>query len=139
AAYQACLQTSDDSLDVDNDVPMDSVHRTLIAIEVFHKASLVHDDIEDDDAYRYGRQTLHRQYDTATAINVGDYLIGLGYRIITTDRGVLGSNRAADILHKLMDAHVKLTEGQGAEIAWRTAEDKSLTREDAMGIYTRKT
>lgn len=139
AAYQACVESPHDSLEVIDVVPTDAVSRALIAIEVFHKASLVHDDIEDDDVYRYGRETLHRQYDTATAINVGDYLVGLGYRIITTDRGVLGSDRSADILHRLMDAHVKLTEGQGAEIAWRSATDKTLSREDAIGIYTRKT
>src|SRR5258707_460792 len=41
----------------------DSVSRLAMAIEAFHKASLVHDDIEDDDLYRYGRETLHRQHD----------------------------------------------------------------------------
>ena len=140
AAHQACLEESHElSTHGSTSLLSDAVKRALIAIEVFHKASLVHDDIEDDDLYRYGRETLHRQYDTATAINVGDYLIGLGYRIITGDREVLGSDRAADILHRLMDAHVKLTEGQGAEIAWRRAADKTLTPHDAIGIYTRKT
>src|SRR5204863_5204727 len=32
----------------------DSVRRAAMSIETFHKASLVHDDIEDDDAFRYG-------------------------------------------------------------------------------------
>ena len=44
-----------------------------VAIEAFHKASLVHDDIEDDDAFRYGVETLHRTHGTGVAINVGDY------------------------------------------------------------------
>src|SRR5262249_51397201 len=39
----------------------DPVKRAALAIETFHKASLVHDDIEDDDTFRYGRDTLHRQ------------------------------------------------------------------------------
>src|SRR5205085_38014 len=51
----------------------DSVRRAAMSIEAFHKASLVHDDIEDDDAFRYGEDTVHKQYGTATAINVGDY------------------------------------------------------------------
>ena len=51
----------------------DAVKRMALAIEIFHKASLVHDDIEDDDAVRYGRPTLHQKYGLATAINVGDY------------------------------------------------------------------
>ena len=48
----------------------DSVKRSALAIETFHKASLVHDDIEDDDTFRYGQQTLHRKYGIGTAINV---------------------------------------------------------------------
>src|SRR5262249_24972143 len=75
----------------------DSVKRAAVAIETFHKASLVHDDIEDDDAFRYGQETLHRVSGVSTAINVGDYLIGLGYRLVSRDRKELGAEVAADI------------------------------------------
>src|SRR5216683_733700 len=37
----------------------DGLRKVAVAVECFHKASLVHDDIEDDDAERYGEQTLH--------------------------------------------------------------------------------
>ncbi len=117
----------------------DSVKRTALAIEAFHKASLVHDDIEDDDAFRYGQETLHRQYGIGTAINVGDYLIGLGYRLVSRERKALGAECAADILDKLADAHIKLSEGQGAELLWRDAEDQRLTPLDALKIYALKT
>ncbi len=117
----------------------DSVKRSALAIETFHKASLVHDDIEDDDSYRYGQQTLHRQYGIGTAINVGDYLIGLGYRLVSRERKVLGAETAADILDKLADAHLKLSEGQGAELLWRDAKDKTINALDAMKIYALKT
>jgi geranylgeranyl pyrophosphate synthase len=117
----------------------DSVQRTALAIESFHKASLVHDDIEDDDAFRYGVPTLHRTYGTGTAINVGDYLIGLGYRLVSRERKALGADVAADILDKLADSHLKLSEGQGAELLWRDAEDKALTPLDALKIYALKT
>src|SRR5262245_58568523 len=69
----------------------DPVKRAALAIETFHKASLVHDDIEDDDTFRYGRETLHRQFGVGTAINVGDYLIGLGYRLVSRERKELGA------------------------------------------------
>lgn len=117
----------------------DHVKRAAIAIETFHKASLVHDDIEDDDAFRYGQETLHRVHGIGTAINVGDYLIGLGYRCVSRDRKALGAEVAADILDKLADAHVKLSEGQGAELLWREAKEKSLTTIDALKIYALKT
>jgi geranylgeranyl pyrophosphate synthase len=120
------------------DLP-DAVRRTALAIEVFHKASLVHDDIEDDDAYRYGRETLHRQHGVSTALNVGDYLIGLGYRLVSRERKALGGDCTADILDRLADAHQKLAEGQGAELLWRDRPDKALTALDALKIYALKT
>ncbi|HEV3025320.1 MAG TPA: DUF116 domain-containing protein, partial [Pirellulales bacterium] len=117
----------------------DAVKRAAMSIETFHKASLVHDDIEDDDAFRYGETTLHRKYGTATAINVGDYLIGLGYRLISRDAGAIGSDAAADILNRLADSHMRLSEGQGAELLWRDSLDKRLTPLDALKIYALKT
>jgi geranylgeranyl diphosphate synthase, type II len=120
------------------DLP-DHVKRAALAIESFHKASLVHDDIEDDDAFRYGIPTLHKTYGIGTAINVGDYLVGLGYRLVSRDRKALGAETAADILDKLADAHLKLSEGQGAELLWRDAANKALTPIDALKIYALKT
>ncbi len=120
------------------DLP-DSVRRAALAIETFHKASLVHDDIEDDDPYRYGHETLHRRHGISTAINVGDYLIGLGYRLVSRERKELGGDCCADILDRLADAHLKLSEGQGAELLWRDARDKALTALDALKIYALKT
>src|SRR5207245_988160 len=95
--------------------------------------------IEDDDTFRYGRETLHRQYGVSTAINVGDYLIGMGYRLVSREKKVLGGECVADILDRLSDAHIKLSEGQGAELLWRDAKEKSLTALDALKIYALKT
>ena len=117
----------------------DAVKRTAITIETFHKASLVHDDIEDNDAFRYGQETLHRQHGISTAINVGDYLVALGYRIVAEDRNELGADVAADILAYLADCHSRLCEGQGAELIWRDAKDKMLKPIDALKVYALKT
>ncbi|MFO0903006.1 MAG: polyprenyl synthetase family protein [Pirellulales bacterium] len=117
----------------------DSVRRAAMSIEAFHKASLVHDDIEDDDQFRYGAETLHRQFGTATAINVGDYLIGMGYRLVSRDAKTIGAEAAADILDFLADAHLRLSEGQGAELLWRDSRDKRLKPLDALKIYALKT
>ncbi len=117
----------------------DAVKRMALAIETFHKASLVHDDIEDGDAYRYDRPTLHRQYGTATAINVGDYLIGLGYRLVAAGHDTFSGDTVADILGQFATAHTKLCEGQGAELIWRDAREKRLLPLDALKIYALKT
>lgn len=115
------------------------VNSVALSIETFHKASLVHDDIQDDDAHRYGEPTLHRQYGDATAINVGDYLIGLGYRLVSREAGALGGDKCADLLDRLADAHLRLSEGQGAELLWRDSSMKQLTPLDALKIYALKT
>jgi geranylgeranyl pyrophosphate synthase len=117
----------------------DAVKRTALSIETFHKASLVHDDIEDDDPFRYGDETVHRRFGVATAINVGDYLIGLGYRLVSREAKELGSDVTADILDHLADAHMKLCEGQGAELLWRDSPNKRLAPIDALKIYALKT
>lgn len=117
----------------------DAVLRAAMSIETFHKASLVHDDIEDNDAFRYGEETLHRRCGTATAINVGDYLIGMGYRLVARESRTLGAAAVSDILDCLADAHTKLSEGQGAELVWRDSRDKRLTPLDALKIYALKT
>jgi geranylgeranyl pyrophosphate synthase len=117
----------------------DSVRRAAMSIETFHKASLVHDDIEDDDQFRYGAETIHRRFGIPTAINVGDYLIGMGYRLVSRESKTLGAETTADILDALADAHLKLSEGQGAELLWRDSRDKRLTPLDALKIYALKT
>jgi geranylgeranyl pyrophosphate synthase len=117
----------------------DVVRRAALSIESFHKASLVHDDIQDGDAFRYGQPTLHNQHGVATAINVGDYLIGMGYRLISRDIDEMGADTAADILNTLADAHTRLSEGQGAELVWRDSRDKRLKPAEALKIYALKT
>ncbi|MGH7140521.1 MAG: polyprenyl synthetase family protein, partial [Pirellulales bacterium] len=97
------------------------------------------DDIEDDDPFRYGDATLHRRFGIPTAINIGDYLIGMGYRLISRDAGQIGPEAASEILDRLADAHLKLSEGQGAELLWRDSRQKRLTPLDALKIYALKT
>lgn len=117
----------------------DAVRRAAVSIEMFHKASLVHDDIEDDDGFRYGQPTMHRRFGLPTAINVGDYMIGLGYRLVSRETATLGPGCAADILDCLANAHIRLAEGQGAELLSRNAGNRRLTPLDALKIYALKT
>jgi farnesyl diphosphate synthase len=54
------------------------------ALECVHCYSLVHDDLPamDDDALRRGRPTVHKAFDDATAILVGDGLLTLAFDIL---------------------------------------------------------
>ncbi|MCA9050505.1 MAG: polyprenyl synthetase family protein, partial [Planctomycetaceae bacterium] len=116
----------------------DSVARVAMAIEAFHKASLVHDDIQDNDEFRYGRETLHREHGIGQAINIGDHLIGLGYRLIHATRD-LKPEIAVDIAAGMSTAHIRLCDGQGAEMAFSRSPDWTLTPLDALQIYALKT
>lgn len=118
--------------------PREAVKASAVAIEIFHKASLIHDDIEDGDEMRYGRPTLHRERGVPAAINAGDYLLGLGYRIVAGLPGVDAAMQR-DLVAILADAHVRLARGQGAELWWRDAADKRLSPAEALEIYGLKT
>ena len=82
---------------------------------------------------------MHRRFGIPTAINVGDYLIGMGYRLVSREAKSLGPDVVADILDNLADAHTRLSEGQGAELAWRDSLNKQLKPIDALKIYALKT
>jgi len=141
AAYDAATGGAAAATGAGNVVPTfpDAVSRVAMAIEAFHKASLIHDDIEDDDLYRYGRETLHRRHDLGTAINVGDHLIGLGYRLVSSIRQETGAEAAADVVDRMAAAHVKLCDGQGAEMHWHNSPGQMLRPLDALQIYALKT
>jgi len=140
AAYDAMtggLGTQPDAVRHLSRLP-DAVRRVALAIEVFHKASLIHDDIEDDDPFRYGRPAVHVAHGTPTALNAGDYLVGLGYRLVANQHPALGAQTVAEILAELAHAHTRLCEGQGAELAWR-ARRRPLAPLDVLKIYALKT
>jgi len=120
------------------DIPLE-VKRVSAAMEFFHKASLIHDDIEDDDDFRYGTETLHKSHSVPVALNIGDYLLGRGYKMVGEEMPRIGAEKAAKILRKLAEAHVKLAEGQGAELLWRKGAEKNLKPLDTLKLYALKT
>jgi geranylgeranyl pyrophosphate synthase len=129
-AYKALRQG-----DMEAPVPAD-LRKVAVAVECFHKASLIHDDIEDGDATRYGTATLHESHGIPVALNVGDYLLGEGYRLI--------SECAADPLNKVemlrvaAMGHRTLALGQGAELCW-ARHPKPLSPIEVLDIFRQKT
>ena len=52
------------------------------AVELVHNATLVHDDIQDGDTYRRGRETVWVTHGVGQAINVGDLMLVLPYQAL---------------------------------------------------------
>ena len=110
--------------------------KLAVAVECFHKASLIHDDIEDDDDLRYGEATLHAEHGVPVALNVGDLLLGEGYRLVA-EADAPPAVRGA-MVKIAADGHRQLCLGQGAELLWANAP-KPLTTLEVLDIHRRKT
>ena len=86
------------------DAPRDAVERAACAVEMIHAYSLVHDDMPcmDDDDLRRGKPTVHKQYDEATALLVGDALQSQAFEVLAG--GVLEASRKVAMLSCLARA-----------------------------------
>lgn len=107
-----------------------------IIIECFHKASLIHDDIEDDDDFRYEQRTLHKTHGIPVAINVGDYLIGKGYQLLS--KLPVEPNILAESLRVVSSSHLNLATGQGADLMLGK-QLYSTNVDQILKIFTHKT
>ncbi len=129
AAFQALRDPSS------GDLP-EAIRRVAVAVECFHKASLIHDDIEDGDLLRYGQPTLHAEHGMARALNVGDLLIGEGYRLLA---GCEAPPEArSEMVRVAAEGQRELCRGQGAELAW-ARQPGPLTPLQVVEIFQRKT
>jgi farnesyl diphosphate synthase/geranylgeranyl diphosphate synthase type II len=108
--------------------------RFAVALEMIHTYSLVHDDLPcmDDDDLRRGRPTVHRAFDQATAVLVGDGLQSSAFAHLLAGR----EPRAAALAALLADAATRMVEGQALDMA---AEGRRLCEADLHDLMARKT
>ncbi len=114
----------------------DDLRKVAVAVECFHKASLIHDDIEDEDTQRYGEKTLHEEYGVAVALNVGDLLIGEGYRLLAACN--VSAEQRAQMLAVAAQGMRQLCRGQGAELIWARSP-APLKSTEVLDIFRKKT
>jgi geranylgeranyl diphosphate synthase type II len=112
------------------------LNHLALSVECFHKASLIHDDIEDDDDFRYGKETLHALYGIPVAINIGDLLIGEGYRLLTETN--LPQETILDCIKMVSKGHRLLSIGQGIELM-SLKNKKILTVAETLQVFEYKT
>ena len=107
-----------------------------VVIECFHKASLIHDDVEDNDDYRYNTETIHKLNGTAVAINTGDFLLGKGYELL--GKLTLDPAQLTACYQLVASGHVALSLGQGADLLASTHKT-ILPIKEQLEIFERKT
>ena len=106
------------------DVPPDRAIFAAAAVECLHAYSLVHDDLPcmDDDDLRRGRPTVHRKWDEATAVLVGDALQTHAFALLSRS-GAGTPDQRVRLVASLADASgaAGMVLGQAQDIAAETA------------------
>jgi geranylgeranyl pyrophosphate synthase len=108
--------------------------RFAVALEAIHTYSLVHDDLPamDDDDLRRGRPTVHKAFEEATAILVGDALQSLAFDHLLAS----GDPRAAELGRLLARNAYLMVEGQARDMA---GEGARLGEAEVMELMRAKT
>ena len=107
-----------------------------VVVECFHKASLIHDDVEDNDDFRYNTETIHKQNGIPVAINTGDFLLGKGYELL--GKLPLDASSMTACFQLVANGHVALSLGQGADLLAST-HHQILSLDQQLEIFERKT
>lgn len=118
---------------------VESASRIGEAIECLHTYSLIHDDLPamDNDDLRRGKPTVHKAFDEATAILVGDGLQAFAFEWVADTQGL--SDRQKMSLVTLLSKSVGfngMVGGQAMDIA---AEGESLDVSALKEVHLRKT
>lgn len=92
-----------------------------LAIEVFHNFSLMHDDIMDASPLRRGQPTVHKKYNTNTAILSGDWMLIHTYELLNKYHNPL--NR--ELIHLMNKTATEVCEGQQLDINFESRLDVS--------------
>lgn len=107
------------------------------AVEILHEFSLIHDDIEDCDTLRRGRETLWSRYGIAQGINSGDALCAVAYLALLDGSTPRAAERTVAMTLALQEAHLAMCAGQGRDIAFET--EARVTMDDYRAMIGGKT
>jgi geranylgeranyl diphosphate synthase type II len=110
-----------------------------VAIELFHNALLIHDDIEDESEVRRGRPTLHALHGTALALNAGDATMLVALSALAEGAAALLPSVARAILAQAERMARETAEGQALELGWRADPRISVTEADYLTMVLKKT
>jgi geranylgeranyl diphosphate synthase type II len=110
------------------------------AIEMVHTYSLIHDDLPamDDDDFRRGIPSCHKQFGEATAILAGDALLTLAFETMASCKGFSESSQlhATATLARALGTRNGMIAGQVLDLQ---AEGKPIGKVEVEAIHRAKT
>jgi geranylgeranyl diphosphate synthase type I len=112
--------------------------RSAAAIEHFHTAALIHDDIEDGSETRRGKPTMHVAEGVGLAINAGDLALSLVCGTVVHDPNLDDATKLR-VLDELVDMTDRTIEGQALDIGWARDGRFDLAVEDYLVMAQHKT
>ena len=108
------------------------------AVEHFHTAALIHDDIADEAELRRGEPCLHLTQGTGLALNMGDLALMLVNGTVLNDP-LLDDATKMRVMNELITMTRRTIEGQALDIGWARDGRYDLTPEDYLVMATHKT
>ena len=108
------------------------------AIEHFHTAALIHDDIADEATLRRGEPCLHLTEGLGLAINAGDLALSLVNGSVVKDPSLTDAVKVR-VVTELIEMTRRTIEGQALDLGWARDERYDITPEDYLVMATHKT
>lgn len=108
------------------------------AIEHFHTAALIHDDIADEAELRRGEPCLHLTEGMGLAINMGDLALSLVNGTVINDP-LLDDATKVRVVNELIEMTRRTIEGQALDIGWARDGRYDILPEDYLVMATHKT
>jgi geranylgeranyl diphosphate synthase type II len=108
------------------------------ALELYHNAFLIHDDLEDGSESRRGKETLHRRVGIPRAVNAGDATNVLAVAMLLENLPVIGVTKTLHVLHEIEWMARQSVEGQAMELDWVAANPSGLTDQDYFNMCVKK-
>jgi len=92
--------------------------RIATAVEMFHNAFLIHDDVEDESLNRRGRACLHTDHGVPLAVNAGDALNLQAVETVLSNIERLGLAKTLGLINEIIHMCRESLEGQAIELGW---------------------
>ena len=117
----------------------DKIKEIAAALEFIHCYSLVHDDLPamDNDDYRRGKLTVHKKYNEAIGVLVGDALLTEAFGIIANSKN-LGDKNKVEIISKLSE-YAGFFGMVGGQFVDMESENKQVEIDTLKYIHAHKT